>query len=262
MKRTIGWAAARFRNQEGQIQQGEGRGLKFNAAGANAGYLLGTSEPSVQSALAALILPKMTVYDVGANVGFFSVIAARLVGSHGHVVAFEPLATNADQVTHNARLNNFAHINVRVEALGNENGSASFLASKVPTLGRLAKLGPLDESCSEVIVAVRQLDTVVEEAALPPPDLIKMDVEGAEADVLAGATDNLSRVRPILLIELHGTNDAVSKKLDSLDYSSYVLGSRASVVEAPWNAHIIAVPKERVDLTSIVETLTDPALAS
>src|SRR6185436_8641628 len=89
MKRTIGWAAARFRNQEGQIQQGEGRGLKFNAAGANAGYLLGTSEPSVQSALAALILPKMTVYDVGANVGFFSVIAARLVGSHGHVVAFE-----------------------------------------------------------------------------------------------------------------------------------------------------------------------------
>jgi FkbM family methyltransferase len=256
------WAADRIRNRDGEIQHGAGRGLKFNPGRANAGYLLGTSEPQVQGAFAELIRPEMTVYDIGANVGFFSVIAARLVGPAGHVVSFEPLANNADRITHNARLNNFAHVDVRLEALGNENGSVGFFSSDVPTLGRLAKLGAPDESCAEVFVTVRRLDELVEQAGLPLPDLVKMDVEGGEVDVLLGARETLAISRPILLVELHGTNESVASVLEEQGYLIHVLGSLAAIRDAAWNSHIVAVPRERVELFEIASALCGSAPAN
>lgn len=261
-KRAVNWAAERFRNQDAEIQRGEGRGLKFNTGAANAGYLLGTSEPGVQSALAQLIRPKMTVYDIGANVGFFSMIAARLVGPYGRVVSFEPLPMNADQITHNAVINNFDNIVVRLEALGNDNGWAPFFASDVPTLSRLAQFGAPAGSCAQTNVSLRQLDGLIEDTRLPLPDFIKIDVEGAEADVLLGACHTIAKSRPILLVELHGTNGPVAGALEEQGYLVFVLGSRDDVRNAPWNAHIIAVPKEREDLYATSNALAAPALAT
>jgi hypothetical protein len=74
--------------------------------------------------------------------------------------------------------------------------------------------------------------------------VIKIDVEGAETEVLRGATSVLKTARPILLIELHGTNRDVSDLLDRLDYSCAVLGNQAPISEASWNAHVVAVPSE------------------
>src|SRR5438132_1248238 len=101
--------ANQMRWQDGTIPHGVGRGLRFNPGSANAGYLLGTSEPAMQKALLRILRPGMYVYDVGANVGFITVLAAKLVGSAGRVVAFEPVATNAEQIEHNVRLNAFAN---------------------------------------------------------------------------------------------------------------------------------------------------------
>jgi len=261
LKRPVGWLANRFRNRNGKISKGVGRGLKFNPGSANAGYRLGTSEPGVQAALTQLVQPRMTVYDIGANVGFFSVIAARLVGPDGQVVAFEPVLKNCDQLTLNAQLNSFTNVTVRCEALGNENGCATFFATHEPTLGRLKKFGAPEPGSDEITVAVRQLDRLIIESGLPQPDLIKMDVEGAEVDVLLGASEILATARPLLLIELHGTNDPVAILLEQQGYALYVLGNRGSVREALWNAHLIAVPKERADLANEILALTDPALA-
>ena len=214
----------------------------------------------MQSALASLIRPKMIVYDIGANVGFFSMIAARLVGPEGRVVSFEPVQINADQIMHNALLNNFAHVHVRAEALGNENGPASFYTSEIPTLGRFTKFGSPDEFCNETTVTVRQLDALLAETELPPPDLIKMDVEGAEVDVLAGAFQTITRFRPLLLIELHGTNEPIAQALETQEYITHVLGSLDDIRAARWSAHIIARPRERTDLSEIIKVLTIPAL--
>jgi FkbM family methyltransferase len=189
LKKPVGWLSNRFRHRNGKIQKGEGRGLRFNPGSANAGYLLGTSEPAMQFALARLIRPTMTVYDIGANVGFFSVIAARLVGPHGRVIAFEALPENAEQLVANALLNNFENIIVRCEALGNENGFTAFFAADESTLGRLKTLGPPDPAAREITVPVRQLDRLIAGSDLPLPGLVKLDVEGAEVAVLLGACE-------------------------------------------------------------------------
>jgi hypothetical protein len=144
--------------------------------------------------------------------------------------------------------------------VGSEDGLTSFTVSNFPTTGKLSSVHALHDSArvGQITIQMWRLDSLINESDLPRPDLIKMDVEGAEVDMLAGATNILTAVRPVLLIELHGTNEAVSQKLHSVNYSAYVLGSRDSVVKAHWNAHIVAVPLERTDLATQVSALTEP----
>ena len=251
LKYAFDWCAAMLRNEDAEIQQGVGKGLRFNPGHANAGYVLGTSEPAVQSALKACLRPGMIVYDVGANVGFHTVIAARLVGPSGCVVSFEPLASNARQVEYNARLNGLTHVIVRCEALGATNGEARFLVSAERTLGKLASSdSTVSGKIGEIMVPVWRLDDLLAQGGMPRPDLIKIDVEGAECDVLAGAAKTLRTSRPILMIELHGTNAAVAAALNALEYHPVVLGSADTIIDSPWDAYVIAAPKERSHETS------------
>src|SRR5271156_963002 len=99
------WLPAMLKNQEGRIQKGLGRGLRFNAANSAVGFLLGTHDLEVQYTLSRLLRPGMTVYDIGANVGFTAMLAAKQVGPDGKVVCFEPLAANAEQIAQNAKFN-------------------------------------------------------------------------------------------------------------------------------------------------------------
>jgi FkbM family methyltransferase len=242
------WGAAKFKNQDGTIQKGVGKGLRFNPGQSHASFLLGTSEPEFQRLMATLLKPGMVVYDVGANVGFHAVIAARLVGLGGRVVCFEPLPSNARQIAHNARLNGFIQITVRPEALGATNGNARFLVSDRPTWGALASArSTVPKGVGEMEVKIRRLDSLISEGLLPLPNLIKIDVEGAEVDVLAGAAETIHKARPILMIELHGTNSAVSAALTDLGYDAAVLGEPGDIMDAHWNALVVAAPREHSD---------------
>jgi gentisate 1,2-dioxygenase len=128
VRRAFEWSAKRIGEQQGTIRQGIGKGLLFNPGGSNAGYILGTSEPGVQRAMLAILRPGMTFFDVGANVGFHSTVACRLIDpSRGRVISFEPLAGNADQIEVNARLNHFDCIRVMRVAIGNHDGEARFI---------------------------------------------------------------------------------------------------------------------------------------
>jgi FkbM family methyltransferase len=251
--------AQRFKNQDLEIQKGFGKGLWFNGGRANAGYALGTTEPTVQHALATLLGAGMTMYDVGANVGFLTIIAGRLVGPTGHVVGFEPAPAVARQIEHNARLNGFTHVMVCQKALADTDGTAQFLVSDDPTWSKLAgHHHTVDRPAGEITVSVCRLDTIVRDEDLPLPHLIKIDVEGDELLVLAGASDTLRRSRPLLMIELHGTNAVVAEALTNLRYHAVVLDDDVSIVEAPWYAHVIAAPLERGDWVRAVDSLHPP----
>jgi FkbM family methyltransferase len=264
VRRVFEWSAKRIGKQQGRIRQGVGKGLLFSPGGSNAGYLLGTSEPGVQRAMLTLLKPGMTFFDVGANVGFHSTVACRLIDpSRGHVVSFEPLSANAGQVEINARLNHFECIRVMPVALGNHDGEARFLLSEISSRGALETTGRVPTSHSGIAtVQIRRLDTLMNEAHLPPPDVMKIDVEGAEADVLAGAHETLMRHRPMLMIELHGTNTEVASALDAINYRASVLGKSGSIFEVPWDAYIIATPAERADLQECAATLSMPTIES
>ena len=257
LKRSFDWAANHFRNQDGTIQQGVGEGLRFNTGRSNAGYMLGTTEPRVQHAFASLIQPGMVVYDIGANVGFFTVIAARLC-PQGRVVAFEPLPENLERIRHNVALNNLQNIIVRSEALSDTDAQSRFEVSPEPTWGKLVSVGKgIGTKVGTIDVKVSRLDSLVKAGEIPIPELIKIDVEGAEIGVLRGAESTLHQARPVLLIELHGTNQAIASLLESLAYSAAVLGDTRAITDAPGNAYVAAAPAERLDQVAAITALRE-----
>jgi FkbM family methyltransferase len=249
LKRSTDWLPALLRNREGQIQKGLGRGLWFNGANSAVGFLLGTHDLEVQFALSRLLRPGMVAYDIGANVGFTALLAARQVGPRGRVVCFEPLAANADQIRHNALLNGFDQIDVRCAALGAEDGEAAFQLSESPTWGRLAHCGAAPRPSGAIRVPVRRLDSLIAEG-LSLPAFIKMDVEGAEPDVITGGRTLLGETRPIMVIELHHTYQDVGNALAGLDYCM-----RSLTPDHGGELQVLAFPSERQDAEQVCADL-------
>jgi len=252
LKRPYRHVAALFKDRDGIVSAGPSRGLRFNAGQSDSRYLLGAFEPAVQEVLAVHLRPGMTFYDVGANVGFHAVLAARLVGNDGQVHCFEPLPENVERIHHNARLNHFSQITVHPVALAQIDSMAEFRVSERPTFGALSN-SPIavDKQVGTIEVAVRRLDAFFEESNLPGPNVIKVDIEGSEIDFLAGAETVIRRYRPLLLVELHGTNSGVAGWLTRLSYDSDVVGG-GPIEEAPWAALAIATPKEQQETRAIV----------
>ncbi len=264
LRRAYLLAARSYTGRDGIVQRGVAKGLKFNAGLArNAGFSLGTYEPEVQTLYAALLGPGMTVYDIGANVGFLAVLAAHLVGTNGHVVCFEPLPANAEAIEHNAALNGFANVTVIRAALGREEGTSEFLVSGDVGWGKLAGTGGDPGDLKETIsVHVAQLSRSVKQYGLPLPDLIKVDIEGGEIGMLEGSSELLVQCRPIILIELHGTNAGVDRILREAGYRSYVLAEPRTVLEARWDAFVVAAPKEDEQKCAKVSNLATSAALS
>jgi FkbM family methyltransferase len=261
LRKICAWAASFVKRQDAVILRGVGQGLRFNAAGSHSAFILGTHEPEVQELLAKVLRPGMVYYDAGANVGFFAVIAARLVGPSGQVVCFEPLPENARQIEYNANLNDLGNIAVRREALGESNRTEVFNTSAEPTWGSLSTVGKLPvQAAGQIPVQVRTLDSVCSDAGLPRPDVMQMDIEGAEAEALRGASAIITAARPLLVIELHQTNAAVTAILDRLGYTYAVLGSPQPVHDVAWDANIVAIPQERLDLAELAQPAERAAL--
>jgi FkbM family methyltransferase len=238
--------AQRLRNNDGFVQRGVGKGLFLNVGNSAATYLLGTCDPSLQDFMQLSLRPGMTFYDVGANVGFYSMIAARLVGTTGNVVSFEPLPENLLALEKNAIGNKFANVKMFPFALGCKNEEATFLVSERPTWGKLDGIGkPPDKYSFNIPVSVRRLDHFVAEYDLPIPNVIKIDVEGAEVNVLEGARRLVAQNRPVVIVELHGTNRQVLSFFEEIGYCTSALDDRvASIAQAHWNALIVGVPSE------------------
>ena len=94
---------------------------------------------------------------------------------------------------------------------------------------------------NEVKVPVVKLTEVLTELV---PNVLLVDIEGGEIGMLEGSRDVLSRCRPLLLIELHGTNEPVDAILREQKYSAYLLGESRPMAQAPWDAFAIGVPSE------------------
>jgi FkbM family methyltransferase len=241
VKASTAW----LRSKPRVVASGQAKGLRIDPAGANAGYALGTTEPVIQDALARQVPRGGVVWDIGANVGFYTLIAARLVGE-GTVVAFEPLPENQAAIHRNLALNGFTNVEVSGLALSDHDGTAilqmhaSSTWAKLDTSADTGFQQELDVT-GEVEVPVATIDSQL--ASLTPPDLIKMDIEGGEVAALRGAGRLLSEHRPTLICELHGTNEAVTDILESHGYTVRTIETPdVPPREARWDVHVLAVP--------------------
>ncbi|MBC7946421.1 MAG: FkbM family methyltransferase [Chitinophagaceae bacterium] len=156
-----------------------------------------------------------TVWDVGAHIGYHSLSFAALVGPSGHVVSFEPNPFNFNRLRQHINRNKELgeRITLMPCALSNVDGEEAFVFSPEIDNGyssgshlkqAFAPEEPQSyQSHSQTKVRVAAADTLLRDKQIPVPSIIKIDVEGAESLVLAGAQYLLSNVRPILLIEVH-----------------------------------------------------------
>jgi FkbM family methyltransferase len=146
--------------------------------------------------------PGMTFVDVGANMGDFSLIAAKVMGDRGCVLAFEPSPENCGWIRRSIALNGYRSIEVMETALSDTRGEDTlYLSDRV---GRHSLL-PREDEQETLTVAVDTLDSVLETSGDPHVDMVKIDVEGAELKVLRGARATLGAAgRMMLMVDVHG----------------------------------------------------------
>src|SRR5436190_21304843 len=137
---------AQILSGEVTVKRGPGAGLRLDATNAKAAFTVGTDEPAVQAELVRVLRPGDVFYDVGANVGFLSLIAARIVGPDGHVYSFEPMPEIARAVGRNAALNGFDNVTVVEVALADLAGEAVL---RIPEVNQGAHLAQIDEAGEE-----------------------------------------------------------------------------------------------------------------
>ncbi len=229
--------------RRGTIRAGLGAGLAFDAAGGSPGYLLGCADEDEQAALGRFLKPGQVFYDIGANVGFFSLLGARLVGPAGRVCAFEPYPAHARAIRHNAALNGFANVEVFEAAVSSAAGRAELLPGDGPSTHRLAGAGAAPPGSLNVEQV--SVDDLVAAGRLRGPDFIKIDVEGHEIEVLRGLARTAARFRPALLVEIHWLIGEVHRAYEEvfrpLGYRLATLDG-SPLPERPVRYHVLLVP--------------------
>lgn len=156
----------------------------------------GSYEPEQTRLFEEHVRPGDTVLDVGAHVGYYTVLSAVLAGERGAVWAFEPNPANARFLRRHAEINGLRQVRVTQAAVADANGTARFGFGRGSGTGHLAADG-------EVEVRTVRLDDFCAEHGIAPA-AVKIDVEGAEGAVLEGARGVLARHRPVLFLSTHG----------------------------------------------------------
>lgn len=214
-----------------QVKSGPGAGLylKLNPRFEQA-YIAGEYEPVVQKVLAERVREGDVVYDVGAHIGFFTLIALRHVGATGLVYAFEADADNARALSANLRKNSLeSQARIVEAAVWSETGRVDFVRkAATPSFhydGMVSQLAGDGELTRPTSVAAVSLDSFAQDHE--PPDLIKLDVEGGEAALIRGAKLTLRAHRPIVLAEIHNDESLheVRELLTELGYGLVELAS-------------------------------------
>lgn len=171
------------------------RGMRWIAGAATHGCWIGTYERDAQRTFAERIRPGDVVYDVGANAGFFTLLASKLAGPSGAVYAFEPLLRNLELLKKHVQLNDAQNVHIVPLAVSDRAGRARFATADSAAMGGLSERGGIE-------VETTTLDSFRD--TTPPPAFIKMDIEGAEHDALSGARSLLRETGPDILLSMHG----------------------------------------------------------
>jgi FkbM family methyltransferase len=165
-------------------------------------YLVNEHEPEIVDVIHEHCLPDMHVLDLGAHIGYFTLLLAVRVGPRGHVYAFEPNPSNFAKINSMIVTNGLTNVNVFPCAVADVNCEMSFTVE--PT-GQMGHISPDQSAASPETVTVDavRIDDMFGESGLKRLDFVKMDVEGAEPKALAGMGELLRRFGPTVVCEWH-----------------------------------------------------------
>ena len=180
---------------------------------------LGFYERGKQELIARTVKPDSVFYDVGANVGIYSLLASMLVDA-GKVFAFEPLPRNTEFLSEHIRLNRLSNVELLPVAISDMVGISHFDVEETGYMGHLAS------GCRGISVRTETVDSLVASEMILPPNYIKMDVEGAELLAIRGAAETFKEHRPTLFLATHGheLHTECLRLLQSWGYECRMLG--------------------------------------
>ena len=219
-------------------------------------------EPGELSFVSRLVHPGMTVLDVGAHHGLYSLLMAKRIGQTGKLVSFEPSSRERRRLLRHLRINGFTNVRVESCALGSETREAElFLLDGIHDWGNSLKPPSLGQSSRSERVQVRRLDDVLPELAVSHVDFIKLDVEGAELSFLNGAAATLARTpRPAILAEVQDVRTQpwgyhareIVRFLVRMNYEWFALSPAGSLLPVSlerdsYDSNLVALPSERLE---------------
>lgn len=186
-------------------------------------YILGRYEPHIVQVLAKHLEPGMVCFDVGAHIGYLSLTMSQLVGPNGKVVSFEASPTNYRALQANIQSNQIQNMQAIHKAVSNQPEMVRFATFDYSLVGHIATDDTPADGKIEEVEAV-SIDDCIFNQGFRAPDLIKIDVEGAEVKVFNGMLETLRYYRPIVLAEVR---DAYMEELADIanryDYEIEVL---------------------------------------
>ena len=216
-------------------------------------YWLGTYEPELQQAIMDWVRPGMVIYDVGANIGYMTLLFAKQVGESGKVFAFEALPSNFERLKNNVKLNRFNGRVVPIaKAVADGSGGLLFLPGPSRGTGKVQgsagrEFGNANPNQAIPVKGV-SLDGIVFENENPAPDVVKMDIEGGEVLAIPGMRRILREQRPVVLLELHGPESARIAWESFTEAGYKILHMSSGYPEIPglaalsWKSYIVAKP--------------------
>ncbi len=211
----------------GVIMELDGRDLVTQSI-----LMQGVWEPKVTAFVSSSLAPGNVFIDVGAHVGYYSLLAAPLVGPTGKVVAVEPNPPTIARLERNINLNQNTNVLVQKVACTDKEETLKFFQAPTENTGGSSMFDANPGKETEIQVAAVPLDKIVQSLALSRVDLVKIDVEGAELLVLRGMKGILANYRPKLSIELQGPNVTAAEAL--IHDSGYTLVGRDGVGDYFW----------------------------
>ena len=182
-------------------------------------FALGTYEPEVAALIQSMLKSGNTVLDIGANIGYFTLLMAHLVGSKGRVIAFEPYLPVYSLLQENLLLNNLTWVQAECLAVADVAGEARMQSDQTNPLSFVTHLSEK----GDLVVSTTSVDKYLESRKLSGLDFIKIDVEGAEDAVIRGMSRTLGSLRPVVLVEIHANDGGESETLNRLKENGYHL---------------------------------------
>jgi FkbM family methyltransferase len=211
----------------------------------------GRYEPAKVAALQRLLKPGMTFVDAGCNKGDFALIAARVMGGRGRVLAFEPEPDNCRWIRASIELNGYETITLFELALSETEGRVPLYLGKWSGWHSIVPRRRPRRPQKSIDVETRTLDSVLAETGDPHVDVLKVDVEGAELQLLHGAERTLADGRLVaMLVELHP-----GYGVDPAEVGDLLTGHGFSLRD-PENieAELRELPRQRADLVAVRPT--------
>jgi FkbM family methyltransferase len=214
------------------ISEVEGFRIYASAADAAVGkhVCAGNYEPEVTTVVRRFVREGMHAVDIGANIGYFAMLCARLVGGAGKVTAIEPNPRNVRLLEASRRANGFEHVTIVQMAAGRDIGLLSLNTSHSNGTTSALRTG-IDAVLAADMVPCMPLDTIL--ATAKPIDFIKVDVEGAEYNALFGCVETIRRCRPVIVSEFSPNLMPGISGIGGADYLHWLagLGYGISVIE-------------------------------